>query len=168
MACGVENIEYIVFFGETHEDLSRKYLPLPNGIPSADTIRIVLGQVQIEEKSNEITAIPALMEALDISGCIVTIDAQDIVTKKENHPEVYAEVRELFEGIGELSCSFSHYTEVTKDHGRIEKREAWLYNDLSWFAGRTAWTWPTLPIRYVPLDDRKQTTLDDGCGFSGR
>ncbi|MDR2136497.1 MAG: ISAs1 family transposase [Treponema sp.] len=39
--------------------------------------RLVFGQVKTEEKSNEITAIPALLESLDISGCIVTIDAAD-------------------------------------------------------------------------------------------
>jgi predicted transposase YbfD/YdcC len=83
---------------------------------------LVLGQVQTEVKSNEITAIPALLEALDISGCIVTIDAmgcpkaiaQAIATKhggytlalKENHPEVCEKVREQFESIGEPGCFF--------------------------------------------------------------
>jgi predicted transposase YbfD/YdcC len=43
----------------------------------ADEMGLALGQVQTEEKSNEITAIPALLEALDISGCIVMIDAAD-------------------------------------------------------------------------------------------
>jgi predicted transposase YbfD/YdcC len=213
----VESIEGMVFFGETHQGWLKKYLGLPNGIPSADTILrvlgridhrkfeecflswtlgyfrervsagsviaidgktvrgsesderkaihivsawademgLVLGQVQTEEKSNEITAIPALLEALDISGCIITIDAMGcqkaiaaaIVAKhggytlalKENHPEVYAETRELFEGIDEPGCNFPSYTEVTKDHGRIEKREAWLCTDLSGIAGLAAW-----------------------------
>jgi predicted transposase YbfD/YdcC len=213
----MENVEDIVFFGETHEDWLRKYLALPNGIPSADTILrvlsridrrkfegcflswtcgyfrervhagsviavdgktvrgsaceerkavhvvsawadqmgLVLGQVQTEEKSNEITAIPALLEALDIAGCIVTIDAmgcqkaiaQAIVAKrggytlalKENHPEIYEEARKLFEDIDEPGCSFPRHTEVTKDHRRIEKREAWLCTDVSWFAGLAAW-----------------------------
>jgi predicted transposase YbfD/YdcC len=58
---------------------------------------------------------------------------------KKNHPEVYEEARELFEGIDEPGGSFPSYTEVTKDHGRIEKREAWLCTDLSWFAGLAAW-----------------------------
>jgi hypothetical protein len=55
----------------------------PYRIPGADTILRVLGridhrkQVQTAEKSNEITTMPALLEALDISGCIVTIDAAD-------------------------------------------------------------------------------------------
>ncbi|MDR2363248.1 MAG: ISAs1 family transposase, partial [Spirochaetaceae bacterium] len=45
MVCGVESVEDIVFFGETHEDWLRKYLALPNGIPSADTILRVLGRI---------------------------------------------------------------------------------------------------------------------------
>ncbi|MDR0628574.1 MAG: hypothetical protein LBG24_02840 [Treponema sp.] len=58
---------------------------------------------------------------------------------KETHPEVYEEVRERFETIGEPGCAFPPYTEVPKDHGRIEKREAWLCTALSWFAGLAAW-----------------------------
>lgn len=43
--------------------------------------RIFLGQVKVEDKSNEITAIPALIELLDISGCIITIDAMGTQTE---------------------------------------------------------------------------------------
>jgi hypothetical protein len=45
MVCGVESVEDIVFFGETHENWLRKYLALPHGIPSADTILRVLGRI---------------------------------------------------------------------------------------------------------------------------
>jgi hypothetical protein len=88
----------------------------------ADELGLVLGQIQTAEKSNEITAMPALLEALDISGCIITIDAMGCqktiaqavtaqhgdytLALKENHPEVYAEAQELFAGINEPSCSF--------------------------------------------------------------
>ena len=55
--------------------------------------RLVLGQVKVENKSNEITAIPALLEALEITGCIITIDAMGcqkeiaakIVSKKADY-----------------------------------------------------------------------------------
>jgi predicted transposase YbfD/YdcC len=93
----------------------RKAIPIVSAW--ADELGLVLGQAQTEEQSNEITAMPALLEALDVSGCIVTIDAmgcqktiaQSIVAKhggyalalKENHPEAYAEARELFEAIDE-------------------------------------------------------------------
>jgi predicted transposase YbfD/YdcC len=118
----------------------------------AEELHLVLGQVQTREKSNEITAIPELLSALDLAGCVVTIDAmgcqkqiaKDITTKKgdyvlslkENHPEVYAEVRDLFD---QTLLSEPGYTEITKDHGRIEKREAWLDTNLSWFAGQNQW-----------------------------
>ena len=65
-----------------------KILKLPNGIPSHDTInrgfslikpgkfeQLVLGQIKTSEKSNEITAIPELLNILDIEECIITIDA---------------------------------------------------------------------------------------------
>jgi predicted transposase YbfD/YdcC len=118
----------------------------------ADELGLVLGQVKTEEKSNEITAIPQLLAALDLSGCIVTIDAMgcqkkiaaDIIAGKGdyvlglkgNHPEVHAEVEALFDPaeLGE-----PEYSETTKDHGRIEKREAWLCTDLAWFAGLKFW-----------------------------
>jgi predicted transposase YbfD/YdcC len=118
----------------------------------ANELGLVLGQVKTSEKSNEITAIPELLAALDVAGCIVTIDAmgcqkkiaKDIIqgkgdyvlALKENHPEVYAEVVELFP---ENSLGEPGYSEVTKDHGRIEKREAWLCKDISWFAGLKEW-----------------------------
>ncbi|MDR1627058.1 MAG: ISAs1 family transposase, partial [Spirochaetia bacterium] len=144
------------------------------------------------EKSNEITAIPVLLEALDISGCIVTTDAMgcqkaiaaDIVAKdggytlalKENHPEVYEEARELFEGIDEPGCSFPRHTEATKGHGRIEKREAWLCTDLSWFAGLAAWAGlmamgcvrSTRTVKGVIATELRYylTTLTDVVGFA--
>ena len=118
----------------------------------ANELGLVLGQVKTAEKSNEITAIPELLAALDVAGCIVTIDAmgcqkriaEDIIqgngdyvlSLKENHPEVYGEVTELFP---EHSLGEPEYAEITKDHGRIEKREAWLNKDISWFSGLKDW-----------------------------
>jgi predicted transposase YbfD/YdcC len=118
----------------------------------ANELGLVLGQVKTAEKSNEITAIPELLAALDVAGCIITIDAmgcqkhiaKDIIqgkgeyvlSLKENHPETYAEVAALF---GENELGEAGYTEITKDHGRIEKREAWLWKDISWFAGLKDW-----------------------------
>jgi predicted transposase YbfD/YdcC len=120
----------------------------------ADELGLVLGQVKTKEKPNEITAIPELLAALGIAGCIITIDAMgcqkriagDIISKKggyvlslkENHPEAYAEVAALFP---ENKLGEAEYTETTKDHGRIEKREAWLCTDISWFAGLERLGW---------------------------
>ena len=119
----------------------------------ADELGLVLGQVKTSEKSNEITAIPELLAALDVSGCVITIDAMGcqkqiaadiiagkgdyVLALKENHPETYAEVSVLFD---EKDLGEPEYTEITKDHGRIEKREAWLYRDIAWFEGRENWS----------------------------
>jgi predicted transposase YbfD/YdcC len=113
---------------------------------------LALGQVKTAEKSNGITAVPELPAALDAAGCAVTIDvmgsqkqiARDIIqgkgdyalSLKENRPETYTEAAALFP---ENERDEAEYVEVTKDRGRIEKREAWLWNDVSWFAGLKAW-----------------------------
>ena len=75
--------------------------------------RLVLGQVKVEDHSKEITAIPALLELLDITGAIVTIDAMGTQTKiaqeirdkkadyilslKANHPTLFSQVKEWFD-----------------------------------------------------------------------
>jgi predicted transposase YbfD/YdcC len=59
-----------------------------------------------------------------------------VLSLKENHPETHREAAELF---GESGLGEPEYSEVTKDHGRIEKREAWLSTDISWFAGKEQW-----------------------------
>jgi predicted transposase YbfD/YdcC len=110
--------------------------------------RLVLGQVKVDEKSNEITAIPQLLEALEISGCIVTIDAMgcqtDIAEKivdrqadyvlglKENQGHLYEDVERLFvdlEGSQYKAYRFDYDKTVNKDHGRIEIRECWTISD---------------------------------------
>lgn len=79
---------------------------------------LVLGQVKVDDKSNEITAIPTLLEVLELSGCIVTTDAigcqkeiaAQIVAKgadyvlalKGNHSGLFEDVQELFEYAAEL------------------------------------------------------------------
>ena len=110
--------------------------------------RLVLGQVKVDEKSNEITAIPQLLEALEISGCIVTIDAMGCQTAisekivereadyvlglKENQGHLYEDVERLFadlEGSQYKAYRFDYDKTVNKDHGRIEIRECWTISD---------------------------------------
>jgi predicted transposase YbfD/YdcC len=81
------------------------------------------------------------MVTIDTMGCQKQI-AADITKKrgdyifalKENHPEIYAEVWDLFDIPNEPV-----YTEITKDHGRMEKWETWLCTGISWFAGWEQW-----------------------------
>ncbi len=107
----------------------------------ATTNKLVLGQVKVDEKSNEITAIPELLKVLDISGCIVTIDAigcqkeivrlitqQDadyVITLKKNQGNLYNEVEKLFQaGISTGFEGIEHSTYKTEErgHGRHEIR----------------------------------------------
>lgn len=110
--------------------------------------RLVLGQVKVDDKSNEITAIPELLRVLDIAGCIITIDAlgcqkeiaADIVKRdanyilalKENHGRLYEDVKLLFDDLeasGFTAYSFDHQQTIDKDHGRIEIRDCWTIAD---------------------------------------
>ena len=106
--------------------------------------RMVLGQLRTEEKSNEITAIPALLKVLDVSGCIVTIDAmgcqkaiaQQIVEQeadyvlalKQNHGTLYEAVVQQFQEardtVSEETPLQTYETEEQR-HGRVEIRRHW-------------------------------------------
>lgn len=110
--------------------------------------RVVLGQLKVHAKSNEMKVIPELLKLLDVSGCIVTVDALNCQTKiasqikaqkadyifavKENQGKLYAEVKDLFDGC--LAEQFQqvphgHARTVEKGHGRIEIRECWTLSD---------------------------------------
>ena len=114
----------------------------------ASANRLVLGQRKVDEKSNEITAIPALLQVLEVAGCIVTIDALGcqketaarvvdqegdyLLALKQNQEHLYQDVQALFEWA--QSHQFdglqhdTHQT-VNKGHGRIEKRQCWTLSD---------------------------------------
>jgi predicted transposase YbfD/YdcC len=107
--------------------------------------RLLLGQVKVENKSNEITAIPALLELLDITGCTITIDAMgtqteiagQIVVKgadyvlslKANHPTLYAQVKAWFESAyskGFEGIEHSYDQRIEAGHHRQENRKVWV------------------------------------------
>ena len=119
---------------------------------------LVLGQQKCLEKSNEITAIPALLTMLLIKGTIITIDAMGCqkkiakkIIKKEadyilaikgNQANLYKEVIDIFEKI--KTPEFKKYTyqaetEVDKDHGRVETRECVTINNLGWLFEIHGW-----------------------------
>jgi predicted transposase YbfD/YdcC len=100
---------------------------------------LALGQVKTADKSNEITAIPELLEVLNVSGCIVTIDAMgcqqdvtEVITDQEadyvlalkgNQGELRADVEAIFEGLRESKGEPRHAcTSVTGGHDRVETR----------------------------------------------
>ena len=109
---------------------------------------LVLGQVKTDEKSNEITAIPELLKQLELSGCIVSIDAmgcqkqiaKSIVDKgadyvlslKGNQPRLHEDVKDLFDGAMQLGfegMNYDMWESVEKGHGRIETRQCWVISD---------------------------------------
>jgi predicted transposase YbfD/YdcC len=127
----------------------------------ASANHLVLGQVAVDEKSNEITAIPALLDALAVAGCIVTIDAmgcqKEIAAKilareadyvlavKDNQPTLhelrafqFARMREP----GYVGPAPTTHETIEKHHGRLEIRRCWATDDpavIAWLDRKGAW-----------------------------
>ncbi len=121
---------------------------------------ILLGQLKTEEKSNEITAIPELLEAIDIKGATVTIDAMGcqtgiaekiinggghyILAVKNNQPTLYEAIESFFDASMESEFKNVPYTfheQVEKDHGRIETRRCWSVDRLDWLESEIKDRW---------------------------
>ena len=123
----------------------------------ANANQLVLGQVKTSEKSNEITAIPTLLELLELKGCIVTIDAmgcqKDIAKKitaaqadyvlrlKGNQTTLHDDVRLYFETATQTPRFYPSTSNSTKEksHGRIEKRYYTLSEDIGWLSQKSEW-----------------------------
>ena len=107
---------------------------------------LVLGQRKVDDKSNEITAFPELLDMLEIEGCIVTLDALHCQTEtaraiiekqadyvlpvKENQPRLLDSLQLLFDDPEEMRwVECDHHRTVDKGHGRIEIRECWTSSD---------------------------------------
>lgn len=212
--CGCDEWEEIESYGEKKEKWLRKYLELPNGIPSHDTINrtisaidpkvmqdrfvewvrgiaelskgevvnidgkrlrgsgqdgkesivhmvsawsdannMVLGNYKVDDKSNEITAIPKLLEMLDLSDCIITIDAMGcqkeiagkiiekkahyILAVKENQSRLLDDIKEAFKH--EKDTAISMDVQSNLGHGRIEKRSCRVITDMDWVCKSPDW-----------------------------
>ena len=206
----------IEYFGIANEKFLRKYLELPNGIPSHDTIQRVfamvspeylqvfrirwdqvmtgsmggklkrilgidgktqrgngtatqkanhivsavddkgfsVGETLTDEKSNEITAIPKLLNSLNIKGNIITIDAMGcqidiaqtirkkqadyVLALKGNQGTLHEDVKLYFDDPELLAgCDYTKNSE--KARGGIEKREYWQTDDISWLSQKKNW-----------------------------
>ena len=203
-------------FGKEHEEFLRRYLELPNGIPSHDTIQrvfamvspeflqgfqgmwnemlnneggekirkilsidgktqrgngnknqranhivsivdengICLGEKRVNEKTNEITAIPELLDTLNVQGHIITTDAMgtqiEIVKKirkkkadyvlavKGNHPNLHDDMR-LYFNDAELLSKCAYTKTLEKARGGIEQREYWQTEDIAWLPQKKDW-----------------------------
>jgi predicted transposase YbfD/YdcC len=148
----------------------------------ASQARLVLGQVKVEDKSNEITAVPQLLALLDLAGCIVTADAlscqkaiaaqivaqqgEYVLTLKDNQPHLHEDVALLFcEVLAERFCTVvPHYFEsVEKGHGRIETRRCWQI-DLSDLDGG----WADVQAEWVGLASLIKMQRDRKIGTQTR
>lgn len=124
----------------------------------ASTYGACFGQVAVHKKSNEITAIPELLNLLNLENSVVTIDAMgcqkkiagNIVDKggdyvlslKGNHDQIYEDVKTFFES--ETNDKLSEFTmkstsTVEKDHGRIEERTYTLCDQITWLYDHKDW-----------------------------
>ena len=120
---------------------------------------LVLGQMCVEEKTNEIPTVPLLLELLDISGCIVTADAMScqreiakkiiagkgdyVLSLKENQPTLHEYAETYFKDALEHPQWYPEmttYETVDKGHGRIEKRTYYLSSDLSGLENAADWS----------------------------
>ena len=210
--CGAETWNDMENYGKSKEPWLKKFLQLPNGVPSHDTFNrvfssldpteletcflewvksvaqitegevisidgksirgsrdkgsksivhmvsawanannMVLGQVKVDEKSNEITAIPKLLDVLVLEGCIVTIDAMGCQTEIANKIvekgadyilAVKGNQGSLEEG-AEDTVRFikpvDQYEDADSGHGRVETRRCFIYNDLSHIEPVSKW-----------------------------
>lgn len=236
--CGADGWEEFELFGQSKHDWFKSFLQLPNGIPSDDTFRrvigridprqfqqcfldwvhsvyqltqgqvvaidgkqsrrsfdrpkgktainmvsawasenqMVLGQVKVDEKSNEITAIPELLELLELSGCIVTIDAMgcqtDIAAKivekkgdyvlsvKGNQGNLYEDIVAYFDWALRDKFKLTRFTtDETTDHqhGRIEVRRYHATSDCEWLRKKAEWK----GLRSIVMVERERTILGE-------
>jgi len=135
----------------------------------AESNHLVLGQLKVADKSNEITAVPALLRVLELSGCIVTIDAMGcqkkiakeiieadadfVLALKGNQERVHQEVKTFLDQtvvekaaprlpkarISKAAAGLASLETVEKDHGRLETRRYYQSTELDWFADLAKW-----------------------------
>ena len=144
----------------------------------ANENRLVLGQVAVDTKSNEITAIPLLLDMLDLRDCTVTIDAMGCQTAiatqiverggdyllalKGNQPQVHADVVALFaDARSALQPAYGmrHATTIDTGHGRIEQRQAFVISDpsvMAYLNDQDRWT----GLRSVVVIESERTLND--------
>lgn len=119
---------------------------------------ISIAGVKVNDKSNEITAIPELIDLINIENCIITMDAmgcqKDIAKKivekeghycfavKENKKNFYLDIKDYFQSMIDDKLENQNiitYTTLDKGHGRIERREHFIVYDIEWLYGKENW-----------------------------
>ena len=137
---------------------------------------LVLGQQKVDEKSNEITAIPYLLAALDLAGCVVTIDAMGcqkeiaaqivdneadyVLSLKGNQGQLLADTEEMFayfQKIAFKNTVHDYHKTVNGGHGRLETRECYVFDPHLWsHYFRTLAQWPALSSLAMVVSRRQE------------
>ena len=145
--------------------------------------QLVLGQLAVDGKGNEITALPALLDLLQLKGALVTIDAmgcqrdiaRQIVEKrgdyllavKENQPTLHQKIKTLLDQA--IIDGFAggmrhdHFEQTNGGHGRIETRKVWVSDEVNWLGADLLALWPGLASVAVV-----QSTRQDLGDLSGQ
>jgi predicted transposase YbfD/YdcC len=154
--CWPDKLDLVAIDGKTsrrshNRKTGQKALHLVSAF--ATTSRLVLGQEAVDEKSNEITAIPALVERLELEGALVSIDAMGcnpniaqsildakadyLLAVKDNQPTLHADIKSYFDTAppGEVE----RYETLGKDHGRIEVRSHTVSHVVDWYAAQRSY-----------------------------
>jgi predicted transposase YbfD/YdcC len=239
--CGADNWQAIATFGQRRQAWLRRFLALPNGIPSHDTFErlfdrvdpqafqacfrtwitalcvhlnmphiaidgktlrhsgagklgplhvvsawatanhLVLGQEVVADKSNEITAIPRLLEVLDLEGALITIDAmgcqKDIARRivdkdadyvlavKDNQPSLSADIQQVFDEVlthDNTPLEYRRTQTSERNHGRTENREYHVVSVPEDFAQRHA-DWKGLRSLGMVLSERQVGDQEPTC-----
>lgn len=141
-------------------------------------IGLSIGQVKVEDKTNEITAIPDLLDLLELKGSIITIDAigtqETIINKiiekkahyvlkvKDNQRELKKQIKNHFDSYNNLygNKEIIHQKSIEKNHGRIEEREYFLTYNVSSIKDKKKWE-SVKAIAYVKVSrtEKDETTI---------
>jgi len=155
-ACWPDKLDLVAIDGKTsrrshNRKTGHKALHLVSAF--ATNSRLVLGQQAVDEKSNEITAIPALVERLDLEGALVSTDAMGcnptvaqsildaeadyLLAVKDNQPTLHADIESHFETAP--SDEVERVETVDKDHGRFEARNYTVSQVVDWYAAQRSY-----------------------------
>jgi predicted transposase YbfD/YdcC len=144
---------------------------------------VVIGQMNVDSKTNEISATPELLRLLDIKGCTISMDAMGcqaeiasqvadgganyLLAVKENQPRLYHDIETAY-NFADSSVArplaalpspiIESITDVNKDHGRVEERTVELCRDLSWLQEPEKWA----KVAFFVRVKRRRTTLSSG------
>ena len=144
-------------------------------------IGLSIGEIKVDEKSNEITAIPDLLDLLDIEGATITIDAigtQEVIANKivydkhahyvlkvkDNQRELRKQIKSQFDSYNNLygNPEVFHEKTIEKNHGRIEEREYFLTYNISKIEDKDKWK-TVSAIAYVRVSktENDETSITD-------